>query len=45
VIFDDSIISILKKYGVALPVIEGLRRQAAANGGQIDRAKLDAAVQ
>lgn len=37
VIFDDSLVSILKKYGVALPVIEGLRRKASANGGRLDR--------
>lgn len=37
VIFDDSLIDILKKYGVALPVIEGLRRKASANGGRLDR--------
>lgn len=35
VIFDDALVSILKKYGVALPVIEGLRRQANANGGKL----------
>lgn len=35
VIFDDSLIDILKKYGVALPVIEGLRRKANAQGGQL----------
>lgn len=35
VIFDDSLIDILKKYGVALPVIEGLRRRASANGGTL----------
>lgn len=35
VIFDDSLIDILKKYGVALPVIEGLRRKANAQGGKL----------
>lgn len=35
VIFDDSLVSILKKYGVALPVIEGLRRKANAQGGTL----------
>ena len=36
VVFDDSLIEILKKYGVALPVIEGLRQQAAENNGAVD---------
>ena len=35
VVFDDSLVTILKKYGVALPVIEALRRKAAANGGRV----------
>ena len=41
VIFDDSLIDILKKYGVALPVIEGLRRKASANGGKLERADVE----
>ena len=36
VVFDDSLIEILKKYGVSLPVIEGLRRQAEQNDGAVD---------
>jgi hypothetical protein len=36
VVFDDSLIEILKVSGVALPVIEGLRRQAAQNDGAVD---------
>jgi hypothetical protein len=35
VIFDDSLVSILKKYGVALPVIEGLRERAKQGGGVV----------
>lgn len=45
VIFDDSLVTILKKYGVALGVIEGLRRQAAANGGRLPAADVNAVVQ
>jgi hypothetical protein len=36
VVFDDNLVTILKKYGIALPVIEGLRRQAAQQGGVVD---------
>lgn len=36
VVFDASTIEILRKYGVALPVIEGLRRQAEENDGIAD---------
>jgi hypothetical protein len=36
VIWDDSMIEVLKKYGIALPVIEGLRREAMANGGRVE---------
>jgi len=32
VVFDDALVSILKKYGVALPVIEGLRRKSQHQG-------------
>ena len=35
VIFDDSLVSILKKYGVALPMIEALRRKATTNNGTV----------
>lgn len=35
VIFDDSLVDILKKYGVALPAIEVLRRKAQANNGTV----------
>ncbi len=38
VVFDDALVSILKKYGIALPVIEGLRRKAADQGGHLDPA-------
>ena len=36
VVFDASTIEILRKYGVSLPVIEGLRRQAEENDGIAD---------
>lgn len=36
VIWDDKLITILRKYGVALPAIEALRQEAMKNGGQID---------
>jgi|TARA_R110002051_G_scaffold300763_1_gene368293 hypothetical protein len=36
VVFDDSLIEVLKVSGVSLPVIEGLRRQAAQNDGAVD---------
>ena len=36
VVFDDSLIEVLKVSGVALPVIEGLRQQAAQNDGAVD---------
>ena len=45
VIFDDSLISILKKYGVALPMIEALRRKAAANNGRLPAADVHGAIQ
>lgn len=45
VIWDDSVIDVLKKLGVAVPVIEALRREAQANNGQIERQKLDAVLQ
>ena len=35
VVFDDALVTILKKYGVALPVIEGLRRKAQSGGGHL----------
>ncbi len=41
VIFDENLVSILKKYGVALPVIEGLRERAKQNGGVISRQDVD----
>tara|TARA_R110000868_G_scaffold27580_1_gene104432 strand:+ start:327 stop:1433 length:1107 start_codon:yes stop_codon:yes gene_type:complete len=41
VIFDDSLVSILKKYGVALPVIEGLRQKAAQQNGQLNRSDVN----
>ncbi len=41
VVFDDSLVSILKKYGIALPVIEGLRERAKQNGGVISRQDVD----
>ncbi len=41
VIFDENLVSILKKYGVALPVIEGLRERAKQNGGVISRKDVD----
>lgn len=36
VIWDDSVIEILKKYGIALPVIDAMRREAMANGGKVE---------
>jgi hypothetical protein len=42
VIFDDSLVSILKKYGVALPVVEALRRKA--KGGVIPAADVHGAI-
>lgn len=45
VVFDDSLVSVLKKYGVALPVIEGLRRKANANGGNVNRADIEQVMQ
>lgn len=36
VIWDESKVEILKKYGIALPVIEAMRREAMANGGKIE---------
>lgn len=45
VIFDDSLITILKKYGVALPMIEALRRKAAANNGRLPAADVHGAIQ
>lgn len=36
VVFDDKLVEILKKYGIAAPVIEGLRREALRNGGKAD---------
>jgi len=44
VIFDDSLVKVLGKLGVALPVIEGLRRKAQANGGRLDAADVEGAV-
>lgn len=35
VVFDEALVSILKKYGVALPAIEVLRRKAQANNGTV----------
>lgn len=35
VVWDDSYIDILKKFGVALPVIEALRKKASAQGGML----------
>ena len=45
VVFDDSLVSILKKYGIALPVIEGLRRQAQANGGVVPSSDVHGLIQ
>ena len=45
VIFDDSLITILKKYGVALPMIEALRRKAAANNGRLPADDVHGAIQ
>lgn len=45
VIFDDALITILKKYGVALPMIEALRRKAAANNGRLPAADVHGAIQ
>jgi len=44
VVFDDSLITILKKYGVALPVIESLRRKAAAMNGTVPESDLQSAI-
>jgi len=44
VIFDDSLITILKKYGVALPVIEALRRKATSNNGIVPAADVHGAI-
>ncbi len=45
VIFDDSLVSILKKYGVALPMIEGLRRKAQANNGRLPASDVEGLIQ
>ena len=45
VIWDDKLIEILKKYGVALPAIEGLRREAMSNGGRVDRQRVEQVMQ
>jgi hypothetical protein len=38
VVFDDKLVSILKKYGVALPMIEALRRKSQQQGGKLPEA-------
>jgi hypothetical protein len=45
VVFDDSLVTILKKYGVALPMIEGLRQKAQAGGGAIPVSDVEGLVQ
>lgn len=44
VIFDDSLIDVLKKYGVALPAIEGLRQKAMSQGGTLPAADVEGLV-
>lgn len=39
VVFDDKLVEILKKYGVALPVIDAMRRKADAQGGYVSLAE------
>ncbi len=45
VIFDEKLVSILKKYGVALPVIEGLREKAQKGGGVVPSSDVHSLVQ
>ncbi len=45
VIFDENLVSILKKYGVALPVIEGLREKAKQGGGVVPSSDVHSLVQ
>ncbi len=45
VIFDENLVSILKKYGVALPVIEGLREKAKKGGGVVPSSDVHSLVQ
>jgi hypothetical protein len=45
VIWDESLVQVLRKFGVALGVIEGLRRQAASNGGRLDADTVHGAIQ
>jgi hypothetical protein len=45
VIFDENLVSILKKYGVALPVIEGLREKAQKGGGVVPSSDVHSLVQ
>jgi hypothetical protein len=44
VVFDDSLVKILAKAGLAAPVIEGLRRKAQAQGGVLSRADVPSVV-
>lgn len=45
VVFDDRLVEILKKYGIAAPVIEGLRQTAAANRGRVSQEQIEAVSQ
>lgn len=44
VIWDDKLITVLRKYGVAMPAILKLRELARQNGGQVQRDDLNGAV-
>lgn len=44
VVFDDSLVTILKKYGLAAPAIELLRRKAQHNGGMVSKRDIDGAM-
>ncbi len=45
VVFDDKLVEILKKYGIAAPMIEGLRQTASANQGRVSQQQIEAVTQ
>ncbi len=45
VVFDDKLVDILKKYGLAGAAIDTLRRTASAQGGTLTKAQIDGAQQ
>jgi hypothetical protein len=45
VVFDDRLVSILKKYGIALPVIEALRQRSQQQGGKLPAADVQQVIE